>query len=58
MVFKKDHRIQLDVQQRDGVGASHCLRYHADCNSGAINTVHAGGDMDSHLLLPVIPPAG
>jgi len=58
MVFKKGHRIQLDVQPRDGIGASHYMHYHADYNSGAVNTVYAGGDMDSHLLLPVIPPAG
>ncbi len=57
MVFKKGHRIRLDVQPRDGVGSSHYMHYHADYNSGATNTVYAGGDMDSHLLLPVIPPA-
>ena len=56
MVFKKGHRIRLDVQPRDGVGSSHYMHYHADYNSGATNTVYAGGDMDSHLLLPVIPP--
>jgi len=55
MVFKKGHRIRLDVQPRDGVGSSHYMHYHADYNSGAANTVHAGGDMDAHLLLPVIP---
>lgn len=58
MVFKKGHRIRLDVQPRDGVGSSHYMHYHADYNSGATNTVYAGGDRDSHLLLPVIPPAG
>jgi hypothetical protein len=31
------------------------MHYHADYNSGATNTVHAGGDMASYLLLPVIP---
>ncbi|MGB7035419.1 MAG: CocE/NonD family hydrolase, partial [Xanthobacteraceae bacterium] len=55
MVFKKGHRIRLDVQPRDGVGSSHYMHYHADYNSGASNTIYAGGDMDSHLLLPVIP---
>jgi predicted acyl esterase len=54
MVFKKNHRIRLDIQPRDGVGSSHYMHYHADYNIGT-NTVHAGGDMDSHLLLPVIP---
>ncbi|MFZ3307741.1 MAG: CocE/NonD family hydrolase [Xanthobacteraceae bacterium] len=55
MVFKKGHRIRLDVQPRDGIGSSHYMHYHADYNSGATNTVYAGGEMDSHLLLPVIP---
>ena len=31
------------------------MHYHADYNSGAINTIYAGGDKDSYLLLPVIP---
>jgi putative CocE/NonD family hydrolase len=55
MVFKKGHRIRLDVQPRDGLGSSHYMHYHADYNSGATNTVYAGGDMPSYLLLPVIP---
>jgi uncharacterized protein len=54
MVFKKGHRIRLDIQPRDGVGSSHYMHYHADYNAGT-NTVYAGGDMDSYLLLPVIP---
>jgi uncharacterized protein len=57
MVFKKGHRIRLDVQPRDGVGSSHYMHYHADYNTGT-NTVYAGGDLDSYLLLPVIPAAG
>jgi hypothetical protein len=56
MVFKKGHRIQLDVQPRDGVGSAHYMHYHADYNTGT-NTIHAGGGMASYLLLPVIPPA-
>jgi hypothetical protein len=56
MVFKKGHRIQLDVQPRDGVGSSVYRHYHADYNIGAQNTLHAGGDKVSYLLLPVIPP--
>jgi predicted acyl esterase len=54
IVFKKNHRIRLDIQPRDGVGSSHYMHYHADYNIGT-NTVHAGGDMESHLLLPIIP---
>jgi putative CocE/NonD family hydrolase len=55
MVFRKGHRIRLDVQPRDGVGSSVYRHYHADYNIGAMNTVHAGGDKVSYLLLPVIP---
>ena len=56
MVFRQGHRIRLDVQPRDGVGASAYRHYHADYNIGAQNTVYAGGDKISYLLLPVIPP--
>jgi predicted acyl esterase len=54
MVFKKGHRIRLDVQPRDGVGSASYMHYHADYNTGT-NTIHAGGDKESYLLLPVIP---
>jgi len=54
MVFKKGHRIRLDVQPRDGVGSQSYMHYHADYNTGT-NTVYAGGDKPSYLLLPVIP---
>jgi predicted acyl esterase len=54
MTFKKGHRIQLDVQPRDGVGSQSYLHYHADYNTGT-NTIHAGGEYESYLLLPVIP---
>jgi len=54
MVFKKGHRIRLDVQPRDGVGSQGYLHYHADYNTGT-NTIHAGGEYESYLLLPVIP---
>jgi uncharacterized protein len=55
MVFKKSHRIRLDVQPRDGIGSQGYLHYHADYNTGT-NTVYAGGERESYLLLPVIPP--
>lgn len=54
MIFKKGHRIQLDVQPRDGVGSQGYMHYHADYNTGT-NTIHAGGQYESYLLLPVIP---
>jgi predicted acyl esterase len=56
MVFKKGHRIRIDVQPRDGVGSAPYTHFHADYNAGARNTVYAGGDRPSFLLLPVIPP--
>jgi predicted acyl esterase len=54
MVFKKGHRIRLDVQPRDGAGSAGYLHYHADYNTGT-NTIYAGGEHESYLLLPVIP---
>ncbi len=54
MVFKKGHRIRLDIQPRDGVGSQGYMHYHADYNTGA-NTIHSGGAYESYLLLPVIP---
>jgi uncharacterized protein len=56
MVFGKGHKIRLDIGPRDGVGTGHFTHYHADYNDGAQNTIHAGGDRPSYLLLPVIPP--
>ena len=57
MVFRKGHRIRLDVQPRDGVGSQGYMHYHADYNTGA-NTIYAGGQHESYLLLPVIPKDG
>lgn len=54
MVFKKGHRIRLDVQPRDGIGSQHYTHYHADYNTGT-NTIHSGGAYESYLLLPIIP---
>jgi predicted acyl esterase len=54
MVFRKGHRIQLDVQPRDGIGSQGYMHYHADYNTGT-NTIYAGGERESYLLLPVIP---
>jgi putative CocE/NonD family hydrolase len=55
MVFRKGHRIRLDVQPRDGIGSQGYMHYHADYNTGA-NAIYAGGRHESYLLLPVIPP--
>jgi uncharacterized protein len=54
MVFRKGHRIRLDIQPRDGVGSAPYTHYAADYNSGT-NTILAGGAHASYLLLPVIP---
>ena len=54
MVFKRGHRIRLDIQPRDGVGSAPYTHYAADYNTGT-NTVFAGGSRPSHLLLPIIP---
>jgi putative CocE/NonD family hydrolase len=56
MVFKKGHRIRLDIQPRDGLGSQGYMHYHADYNTGT-NTIHSGGEHESYLLLPVIPNA-
>ena len=56
MVYAKGSRLRLDVQPRDGVGSQSYMHYHADYNTGT-NTVHAGGEHESFLLLPVIPRA-
>jgi len=55
MVFRKGHKLRLDVTPRDGVGTQHFTHYHADYNSGAQNTIYSGGDKPSYLLLPFIP---
>ena len=55
MVFKKGHRIRVDVQPRDGSGSAPYTHYHGDYNAGAENTLYAGGDKPSCLVLPIIP---
>jgi uncharacterized protein len=55
IVLKKSHRLRLDIQPRDGIGSAPYTHYHADYNAGAENTIYAGGDKPSYLLLPVIP---
>jgi predicted acyl esterase len=56
MVFRKGHRIRLDIQPRDGVGSFPYTHYSGDYNTGT-NVIHAGGDKASYLLLPVVPEA-
>jgi putative CocE/NonD family hydrolase len=54
MVFKKGHRIRLDIQPRDGVGSFPYPHYSADYNTGE-NVIHSGGNRASYLLLPFVP---
>ena len=56
MVFKKGHRIRLDISPVDGHGSLYFTHFHADYNQGARNTVYAGGARSSYLMLPIIPP--
>jgi putative CocE/NonD family hydrolase len=56
IVLHKGHRLRLDIQPRDGIGSAPYTHYQADYNLGAENTIYAGGDKASYLLLPVIPP--
>jgi len=55
MVFKRGHRIRLDIAPRDGIGSAPYTHYHADYNAGAENTIYTGGSRGSYLLLPIIP---
>src|SRR5262249_41813667 len=56
IVLQKGHRLRLDIQPSDGIGSAPYTHYQADYNLGAENTIYAGGDRASYLLLPVIPP--
>ena len=55
MVFKKGHKLRLDITPRDGVATGHFTHYSADYNASADNTVYSGGERASYLLLPIIP---
>jgi hypothetical protein len=55
MVFKKHHRIRLDIQPRDGIGSAPYTHYQGDYNTGGKNTVYTGGRCASYILLPIIP---
>jgi predicted acyl esterase len=56
MVFRKGHKLRLDISPADGVGTQHFTHFHADYNAGAETTIYSGGDKQSYLLLPIIPP--
>jgi uncharacterized protein len=54
-VFRKGHKLRLDISPMDGVGTQHFTHFPADYNQGAESTIYSGGDKLSYLLLPVIP---
>jgi putative CocE/NonD family hydrolase len=54
MVFRKGHKLRVDIQPRDGHGSAPYTHYHADYNAGAENTIYSGGDKLSWLLVPMI----
>ncbi len=56
MVFRKGHRVRIDIQPRDGVGSAPYTHYHGDYNAGAENTIYSGGAKESYLVVPIIPP--
>jgi predicted acyl esterase len=43
MVFRKGHRIRLDISPMDGVGTQHFTHFHADYAQGSTYTIHSGG---------------
>lgn len=53
-LFKKGHRLKLDIQPADGLGAGRFLHDNVDRQVGE-NTVHTGGEMASYILLPIVP---
>jgi predicted acyl esterase len=55
MVFRRGHRIRVDITPRDGIGSAPYTHYHADYNAGAENTIYTGGSRGSYLLLPIVP---
>jgi predicted acyl esterase len=55
IVLKKGHKLRLDIQPRDGIGAAPYTHYHCDYNAGATNTIYSGGDKQTYLLVPFIP---
>ncbi len=56
MVFKKGHKLRLDISPADGVGTQHFTHFSCDYNQGGTSTIHSGGDKPTWLLLPIIPP--
>ena len=55
IILKKGHQLRVDIHAQDSAGSGNFTHFHADYNEEAIHTFHAGGNMNSYLLLPIIP---
>ena len=55
IVLKKGHQLRVDIHAQDSAGSGNFTHFHADYNEEAIHTFHAGGNMNSYILLPIIP---
>ena len=55
IVLKKGHQLRVDIHAQDSAGSGNFTHFHADYNEEATHTFHAGGAMNSYLLLPIIP---
>jgi predicted acyl esterase len=53
-LFKKGHRLRLDLQPWDDVATTRYAHDNQDHWRGQ-NTIHMGGDRPSYLLVPVVP---
>jgi predicted acyl esterase len=56
-VFKKGHRLQLDLQPWDDVPTTRYSHDNSACWSGR-HTIHVGGEHPSYLLTPFVPSRG
>jgi len=55
IVLKKGHQLRVDIHAQDSAGSGNFTHFHADYNENATHTFHSGGDMQSYILLPIIP---
>ncbi len=55
IVLKKGHQLRVDIHAQDSAGSGNFTHFHADYNEEATHTFHAGGAMNSYVLLPIIP---
>jgi uncharacterized protein len=55
MVFKKGHKLRLDIGPMDGIATLYFAHFHPEYAARAENTIYSGGDKQSYLLLPIIP---